>query len=333
MLGRKEELNDKFDAANAPTGDEGGALEAKLDERLKAESRLTEVRQLMGETENRLRETQHKVVSREQVVNAARVEVESMGLVVRETEVRAETVAEQLEKTGFEFEELKVGFPEGATIEGWEDSLEKIERRIHRLGAINLAAIGEYEEQSERKEYLDSQFKDLSDALETLGITDGELMPQRGDDLGARERAVFIDLFAAGFSKAVMIGSDLPNLPVSHLTRAVDLLESQTVVLGPARDGGYYLLGLTAPSHGEVPDLFDGIRWGTGSAFDDTVAAVGRAGLRVALVPFWYDVDDEAGLAMLRRDLAEPGRETAAPATAAVIGEIVEGEPGRISIE
>ncbi len=163
--------------------------------------------------------------------------------------------------------------------------------------------------------------------FETLGITDGELMSQRGNDLGARERGVFIDLFAAGFSRAVMIGSDLPNLPVSHLTRAVDLLESQTVVLGPARDGGYYLLGLTAPSHGEVPDLFDGIRWGTGSAFDDTVAAVGRAGLRVALVPFWYDVDDEAGLAMLRRDLAEPGRETAAPATAAVIGEIFKGQP------
>ena len=167
------------------------------------------------------------------------------------------------------------------------------------------------------------------DDAETLGITDSELLSQRGDDLGARERGVFIDLFAAGFSQVVMIGSDLPSLPVDHLARAIDLLEDRTVVIGPARDGGYYLLGLTAPSDGAVPDLFDGIRWGTGFAFDDTVAAAGRAGLMVALVPPWYDVDDEAGLEALRRDLDDPGREARAPATAAVIDEIFKGEARR----
>ena len=167
------------------------------------------------------------------------------------------------------------------------------------------------------------------DDAETLGITDSELLSQRGDNLGARERGVFIDLFAAGFSQVVMIGSDLPSLPVDHLARAIDLLEDRTVVIGPARDGGYYLLGLTAPSDGAVPDLFDGIRWGTGFAFDDTVAAAGRAGLMVALVPPWYDVDDEAGLEALRRDLDDPGREARAPATAAVIDEIFKGDARR----
>ncbi len=163
------------------------------------------------------------------------------------------------------------------------------------------------------------------DDAETLGITDSELLFQRGDDLGARERGVFIDLFAAGFSQVVMIGSDLPSLPVDHLARAIELLEDRTVAIGPARDGGYYLLGLTAPGDRAVPDLFDGIRWGTGFAFDDTVAAAGRAGLTVALVPPWYDVDDEAGLEALRRDLDDPGREAHAPATAAVIDEIFKG--------
>ena len=167
------------------------------------------------------------------------------------------------------------------------------------------------------------------DDAETLGITDSELLSQRGDDLGARERGVFIDLFAAGFSQVVMIGSDLPSLPVDHLARAIDLLEDRTVVIGPAGDGGYYLLGLTAPGDGAVPDLFDGIRWGTGFAFDDTVAAAGRAGLTVALVPPWYDVDDEAGLEALRRDLDDPGREVRAPATAAVIDEIFKGDARR----
>ena len=226
MLGRKEELNDKFDAASVPTGDEGGALEAKLDERLKAEGRLTEVRQLMGETENRLRETQQKVVSREQVVNAARVEVESVGLVVRETEVRAETVVEQLEKTGFEFEKLKVGFPEGATVVGWEDSLEKIERRIQRLGAINLAAIGEYEEQSERKAYLDSQFKDLSDALETLGNSirkiDRETRSRFKETFDGTNKGLstlFPRLFGGGQAHLELDGGDLLNSGVKIMAQ------------------------------------------------------------------------------------------------------------------
>ena len=87
---------------------------------------------------------------------------------VRELRVRREGFADQLAETGFEFDVLVDEMNEAATIEGWEEKLEKVRRRIERLGPINLAAIDEFKEQSERKEYLDSQLADLNDALATL---------------------------------------------------------------------------------------------------------------------------------------------------------------------
>ena len=158
--------------------------------------------------------------------------------------------------------------------------------------------------------------------LRALGLTDEELLPQRGADLGEREHGVFVDLFAAGYARVVMIGSDLPTLPPAHVRRALGLVAARVVVLGRARDGGYYLIALAAGEEGTVPDLFRGIRWSTPAAFDDTVAAARRVGLTVSLVPPWYDVDDEDGLAALRRELAEAGEDARAPATAAVLSEI-----------
>ena len=159
-------------------------------------------------------------------------------------------------------------------------------------------------------------------SFDALGVSDDELLPQRGADLGERERAVFADLFTAGFSKVVLIGSDLPTLPMGYLIRAIEALTDQTVALGPVTDGGYYLIGLIAPVAGGVPDLFTEVRWGTSSAFEDTVAAARRVGLHVQLVPPWYDVDDDKGLTRLRRELVTPPGATRAPSTANVMREL-----------
>ena len=162
-----------------------------------------------------------------------------------------------------------------------------------------------------------------SAGLAELGARDGELLPQRGADLGARERGVFDDLFAAGFDAVVMIGSDLPTLPPEHVRGTIDRVSRRAVVLGPSDDGGYYLIALAAPPAGTpVPDLFSGIRWSTPAALDDTRAAAGRAGLDVVLVPGWRDVDDAAGLARLRTDLRQPATRARAPATARVLDEM-----------
>lgn len=159
--------------------------------------------------------------------------------------------------------------------------------------------------------------------LAELGAADDELLPQRGADLGAREQGVFHDLFAAGFDKVVMVGSDLPTLPAGHVRQAVEQAAARSVVLGPAADGGYYLIALAAPPAGApLPDLFSGVRWSTAAAFDDTCAAAARAGLEVALLPRWHDVDDAAGLARLRADLRQAAARARAPATARVLDEI-----------
>ncbi len=170
-----------------------------------------------------------------------------------------------------------------------------------------------------------------ADGFARLGIADVELLAQRGDDLGARERNLFEDLFAAGFIRVVIIGSDLPTLPAAQVGEALRKLRPGVVTLGPAADGGYYLIGLTPPAPGgAVPDLFTGVRWGTAAAFDDTVRAAARAGVAVERIAAWYDVDDADGLARLRRDVGRPGAETRARETARVLEALTgPGEDGR----
>ena len=168
-----------------------------------------------------------------------------------------------------------------------------------------------------------------SAGLRELGAGDGELLPQRGADLGARERAVFDDLFRDGFDTVVMIGSDLPTLPPAHVRRAIERVAPGSVVLGPSADGGYYLIALAAPPAGmPVPDLFSRIRWSTPAALADTRAAAGRAGVGVVLVPGWHDVDDAAGLTRLRTDLRQAATRARAPATARALDEIFEPADG-----
>ncbi len=124
--------------------------------------------------------------------------------------------------------------------------------------------------------------------------------PQRvqpaGADLGQRMRHAFGEAFARGAQRAVVIGTDCPGLSTAHLRQAYERLLTHDVVLGPATDGGYYLLGLRAPQ----PALFAGISWSTATVLADTRAAAQRQQLRVALLPELSDVDTAADLAVWR---------------------------------
>ena len=112
-------------------------------------------------------------------------------------------------------------------------------------------------------------------------------------DLGARMTTAFATAFAAGAGRVAIIGTDCPGLRASHLHQAFAALETADVVLGPATDGGYYLLGLRQPQ----PELFQHKTWSTDSVLADTVADARRLGLRVALLPELRDVDDAQDLA------------------------------------
>lgn len=112
-------------------------------------------------------------------------------------------------------------------------------------------------------------------------------------DLGERMTTAFAAAFAAGAGRVAIIGTDCPGLRASHLTQAFEALETADVVLGPATDGGYYLLGLRQPQ----PELFQNKTWSTDSVLTDTLADARRLGLRVALLPALRDVDNADDLA------------------------------------
>lgn len=126
-------------------------------------------------------------------------------------------------------------------------------------------------------------------------------VPQSAGDLGVRMHRFFTDSFAAGATRVVLIGSDSPTLPVAYVELAFDLLETHTVVLGPARDGGYYLLGMTSAES----DIFHNIAWSTPLVWRQTVTRLEAAGTSFAQLPEWYDVDDLDDLRQLRDELHE----------------------------
>ena len=126
---------------------------------------------------------------------------------------------------------------------------------------------------------------------EIAGLVGGDfhLLAQRGGDLGERLRSAFADLFAMNYSAVAIIGSDLPTLPAEHVERGLDVLrrEVDPLVLGPALDGGYYLIGLRA-NH---PEIFHKIAWSTADVLAATLSAAEAHRLSVTLIPSWYDVD------------------------------------------
>jgi rSAM/selenodomain-associated transferase 1 len=131
---------------------------------------------------------------------------------------------------------------------------------------------------------------------------DVDVMPQAAGTLGDRMHALMHALFARGAHAVVIIGSDLPDLPAETIARAFTLLaDRDTLVIGPATDGGYYLIGAT-----RVPAVWDGMMWGTPSVLSQTLEAAAHDGLRVALLDPLSDVDT---LADLRRVTAARTRE------------------------
>jgi rSAM/selenodomain-associated transferase 1 len=125
-------------------------------------------------------------------------------------------------------------------------------------------------------------------------VGDAALVVQRGADLGARMRHALRDGLAAGARAVVVIGSDLPTLPSRHVVRAFDELEGLVspaapcdIVLGPAEDGGFYLIG----ARHDLPDIFAGVAWGQRDVLARVSASAEHAGVLVRYAPTWWDVD------------------------------------------
>jgi rSAM/selenodomain-associated transferase 1 len=153
------------------------------------------------------------------------------------------------------------------------------------------------------------------------------LLPPKEPTLGRSLFHAARDLFAAGFGSVCLVNGDSPTLPTDRLVEAVQHLQApgDRVVLGPAADGGYYLIGIKRVH----PRLFEEIDWSTERVFRQTIARAGEIGLPVAVLNEWYDVDDEPSLAQLASELlagsdAADGHRGgyAAPKTAAFLAKL-----------
>ena len=125
-----------------------------------------------------------------------------------------------------------------------------------------------------------------------------DLVKQDGKDLGERKFNAFKHAFEEGASKVVLIGSDAPTLPEKLVEQAFNKLEDNNIVIGPTKDGGYYLLGLTSL----IPGIFDNIDWSSSKVFEKTLENIKKTGKPFFVLKQWYDVDNHDDLAHLSQD-------------------------------
>jgi chromosome segregation protein len=223
---RRDELTRQLEQSEAPLQALSVTLEGALQQRVAVEQELAAARDNLEEAEERMRTLDQRRMDYESAVEQARAGLEDVRMAAQELKVRRETLLEQFQATQFELATVYQEMPPEADVTVWEQSLGEVAGKIERLGQVNLAAIDEFKEQSERKEYLDSQFKDLTEALETLETAirkiDRETRARFQDtfdrvNAGLKER--FPRLFGGGHAYIELAGEDILNAGVSIMAR------------------------------------------------------------------------------------------------------------------
>ena len=226
MAQRQAQLKDSLGDNDEPIEETKLELETLLADRLKVEEELGEARKHLETLDQQLREHEqqrHGIEQRLQTV-AGKLEqarVDSQGL-----QVRRKGLQDQLHEAQFDLESVLESLPDEANESAWNDQLQQVSRRIERLGAINLAAIEEYKQQSERKNYLDTQNSDLEDALETLEAAirriDKETrnrFKETFDRVNNGLQELFPRVFGGGSAYLEMTGDDLLSTGISIMAR------------------------------------------------------------------------------------------------------------------
>jgi chromosome segregation protein len=180
----------------------------------------------LEEADLAIREQEHRRLDCETAVESAREGLEQVRMHAQEARVRRESLMEQFAATRLDLEAVRAQIPPEATVEAWERTLAELGEKIERLGAVNLASIDELKEQSERKEYLDRQFADLTEALATLDEAirkiDRETRTRFQDTFdrvnsGLQEK--FPRLFGGGSAYLELVGEDSLSAGVAVMAR------------------------------------------------------------------------------------------------------------------
>jgi len=223
---REQEIRAQLEQSKEPLENNKADLERQLTVHVEIETELADARRRVENIENDLRELDQTRMRIDQSVEEARTQVNEARMAVREISVRREGFAEQFAQTKFDLDDLLGALDETVEFATWEEKLEKVRARIERLGPINLAAIDEFKEQSERKDYLDSQLADLNDALATLEGAirriDRETRTRFREtfaniDIGFKR--LFPKLFGGGHAYLELTGEDLLSAGVTLMAR------------------------------------------------------------------------------------------------------------------
>jgi rSAM/selenodomain-associated transferase 1 len=132
-----------------------------------------------------------------------------------------------------------------------------------------------------------------------------ELIPQQGRDLGERQASLLQEAFSMGYGSAIVMISDAPDIPAEMVNGAIRALGSSDSVIGPCRDGGYYLIGFRAASFHK--DLFQDITWGGPSASSTILDRMKGSGPGTVVLDTWWDIDDHGDLEAFFRRSQERG--------------------------
>jgi len=223
---RCRHLEAQLQEGEAPLLQQQEELEALLEQRMAVEGELAEARRRLEAIDHRLRELDKERHEAEQQVQARREVLEQVRLARQEILVRGRTLEEQLRETGRSREELEQRLPEEATVEAWQERSEQLARRIQRLGAINLAAIDEFRETKERMEYIDAQYADVVQSLETLEEAIRKIdretrtrFKETFDRVNAGLKEMFPKLFGGGHAYLELVGDDLLDAGVAIMAR------------------------------------------------------------------------------------------------------------------
>ena len=223
---RRDELQQALRDNDAPLQSMQDELAVQLQKRLEVETELREERRGVEAIEHKLREDEQQRHRKDDETRKLSDRLGQEKLAWQEIKVRGETLLEQIVASGFELAQLVEELDEEASVESWEAEAERLSNRIHRLGPINLAAIEEYEEQSERKKYLDAQHEDISAALETLESAIRKIdretrsrFKETFDKVNSGVQAMFPRLFGGGHAYLEMTGEDLLDTGVTIMAR------------------------------------------------------------------------------------------------------------------
>jgi len=223
---RCEDLKRSLSEHEEPLQGYQDELELKLKDKVSAEKCLADARTLVQTIEASLRESEQLRSVKEQKQQELRELLEKARLATQESHIRLQTVEEQLESSGHEVASILEQLAEDASVDVWKERLEGLARKIQRLGPINLAAIDEFSQLSERKTYLDSQDEDLSKALNTLENAIRKIdketrtrFKETFDKLNTNLKERFPQLFGGGHAYLELIGEDLLQTGVTIMAR------------------------------------------------------------------------------------------------------------------